>query len=158
MKNLVIYYSYSNNSKRLVKDLAKKFDFDSYEVKEIDKNETKNRIKFLHNAFKSIVNSEVEVENCNLDLTTYDTVVYVSAVWAGNLTAPMRSFINKYPLNKQRYAYCYLHEGGPGKYENKFENLMADNNLLGKIELKSVKKSYDQEFNKLAKWYQSIIK
>ena len=107
MKTIIVYYSYSNNTKQIAVKIKNKLNCDILELKptipfsedyqtvvdEYQNNESEKKI--------------VEIENININLDNYDKIILGTPVWWYTITPVIRAFLKKYDLkNKEIYPFA----------------------------------------------------
>lgn len=123
MKTLLVYYSFTGNTKIIADKIQEKINCDVLELKP--------KIPFLIDNYQEIVDEwqsnesakkEVEIEDINVDLKDYDKVIIGTPVWWYTITPVVRSFLNKYDLsNKKVYAFA-CNAGWLGRTFQEIEN------------------------------------
>ena len=108
MKTLLVYYSYTGNTK-IIADMIK-------EKLECDVIELKPKNPFLEEDYQAIVDQYqsnesskecVEIEDINIDLSNYDKVIIGTPVWWYTITPVIREFLKNNNLSqKQVYAFA----------------------------------------------------
>ena len=108
MKTLLVYYSYTGNTKIIANIIKEKLNCDILELKP--------KVPFLIEDYDAIVNEYqsnestkkcVEIEDINVDLKDYDKVIIGTSVWWYTITPVIREFLKKYDLsNKEVYAFA----------------------------------------------------
>ena len=108
MKILLVYYSYTGNTKIIADIIKEKLD--------CDVDELKPKIPFLEEDYQAIVdqyqsneNSKecIEIEDINIDLSNYDKVIIGTPVWWYTITPVLREFLKNNDLSqKQVYAFA----------------------------------------------------
>lgn len=103
-KTLVVYYSYTNNVERIISELRKQIDCDVVEVEPADKgldyaaNNYALGTKLL-NAIKANpreASSYPKIDQVNLDLSQYGTVIIACPLWWSQMAAPFQTFLFQY--------------------------------------------------------------
>lgn len=107
MKTIVIYYSYSNNTKQIAEKIKNKLNCDILELTPT--------IPFSED-YQTVVdeyqNNEsekqtVEIKDINIDLNNYDKIILGTPVWWYTISPVIRTFLKKYDLtNKQIYPFA----------------------------------------------------
>ena len=107
MKTLIIYHSYTGNTKLVAQKIKEKLKCDILELKptipfsedyqtvvdEYQNNESEKKI--------------VEIENININLDNYDKIILGTPVWWYTITPVIRAFLKKYDLkNKEIYPFA----------------------------------------------------
>jgi hypothetical protein len=118
---LVAYFSYSGNTRRIAQALAERLR-NSCDVETVEITPTRKR-PYLHwLAYSFVPNSEVEIENPEMELSRYDVVLLGFPKWTFSCP-PLNRFIRKLrSLNKPRF-YLFMTSGGFD--EQRFLNSMT---------------------------------
>ena len=108
MKTLLVYYSYTGNTKIIVDIIKDKVDCDVVELKP--------KTPFLEEDYQAIVDKYqsnesskecVEIEDINVDLSNYNKVIIGTPVWWYTITPVLREFLKNNDLSqKQVYAFA----------------------------------------------------
>lgn len=108
MKTLLVYYSYTGNTKIIADIIKKELDCDVAQLK------PKNL--FLEEDYQAIVDEYqanesskrcVEIEDINVDLSDYDKVIIGTPVWWYTITPVLREFLKNNDLSqKQVFAFA----------------------------------------------------
>ena len=108
MKTLLVYYSYTGNTKIIVDIIKEKVDCDVVELKP--------KTPFLEEDYQAIVDKYqsnesskecVEIEDIGVDLSKYDKVIIGTPVWWYTITPVLREFLKNNDLSqKQVYAFA----------------------------------------------------
>ena len=81
MKSIIIYYSYTGNTKKIASVLSEylkeKSEVQSIELKDLNENG-----KFFHQAAKAFRHKRAEIGPVNFDLTDYNLICLGTPVWA----------------------------------------------------------------------------
>lgn len=111
MKGIIIYYSYSGNTKLIADYLSKKYGFDEVMLKP-QKDYTNDYDALVNEEEKKMHDKElVPIENININLNDYDIVVLGSPVWWYHIHGTLRTFLNNYNLDDKK-VYAYATNGG----------------------------------------------
>ena len=113
MSKAIVYYSYSNNTKQIVDEILKTIKADVYEIKP--------KIPFPED-YETLVAQEenkdkdeiIEIEDLNLKLKDYDTIILGTPVWWYTMASPVRAFLNKYDLTGKTLIPFATNGGGIG--------------------------------------------
>lgn len=108
MKTLLVYYSYTGNTKLIADMIKEKLNCDILELKP--------KIPFLIENYDEIVDEYqsnestkkcVQIEDINIDLNKYDKIIIGTSVWWYTITPVIREFLKNYDLsNKEVYAFA----------------------------------------------------
>jgi hypothetical protein len=107
---LVAYYSYTGNTKRIAQALAERLrNFCDVEIVEIVPTRRRWYLHWL--AYSFVPDSEVEIENPEVELSQYDVVLLGFPKWTFSCP-PLNGFVRKLrSLNKPRF-YLFMTCGG----------------------------------------------
>ena len=95
MKTLIVYYSYSGNTKRLAEALSEKEGADIAEIKDV-KRPAKLKV-YTAGILASIRGKAWRIEPPEADLTGYERIVLMSPVWASNPTPQINAVLELLP-------------------------------------------------------------
>lgn len=122
MKTLLVYYSYTGQTKLIADKIKEKLNCDVIELKPL--------IPFSNN-YREVVdeyqNNEsdkksVEIEEINTNIEEYDKIIIGIPVWWYSITPVLRKFLNKYDLtNKKIYPFA-TNAGWLGRTLKEIEN------------------------------------
>lgn len=103
-KTLIVYYSYTNNVERIVNELRTLIEADVIEVEPAEKglDYAANNYAIGSAQIAAIRNNPDDaasypaIEQVNVDLSQYSTVIIGAPLWWSNMAAPLQSFLFKY--------------------------------------------------------------
>lgn len=81
MKKLVVYYSYTGNTKKIAKIIQEKLNCDILELTPKTPFSTDYQTVVDEYQNNSIDNKEVEINNINIDFSEYDEIIIGTPVW-----------------------------------------------------------------------------
>ena len=101
MKTLLVYYSYTGQTKVIVDRISSLIDCDVVELKPIVSFGEYDQVveEYQNNESDK---SRVEIEELSIDLDKYDKVIIGTPVWWYSITPVLREFLNKYDLSKKK--------------------------------------------------------
>ena len=96
MKNLIIYFSWSNNTKRLVEEINKEFNFDIVRL-ERKTPYSKNYHTCAYVEAKEEYEKKIhpEINKLDIDINTYDKVLLFFPIWWYTFPMPVGTLIDK---------------------------------------------------------------
>ena len=106
-KNLVVYFSRMGYTKKIAYEEANKTGADIMELKAKEK--TENTSGFWWCGRFGMHKWSMPIENINIDLKAYDTIIIVSPIWVFSISAPIREFCYKYGKNIKNVEYILTH-------------------------------------------------
>lgn len=111
MKTLVVYYSYSGNTKKVVDMIKEKKNFDVLEIKPVNDYSDDYQKVVDDEEAKMDMNEIIEIKDINVNLDYYDRILLGTGVWWYKITPAIRSFLNKYDL-KDKVIVPFITNGG----------------------------------------------
>jgi flavodoxin len=113
MKLLVVYYSKTGNNRYLAEKIAHTL---SCDIQEIAPRLNVIPLQILFSLIKTSMGIKPLIQN----MKEYDRIILCGPIWMGQLTSPLRDFINKYRsrINKLYFATCC--GGGDLEKDGKF--------------------------------------
>jgi flavodoxin len=95
MKTYVVYFTRSNNSKRIAEKIANKLNAELVQI--TDGHSYKGLFGYIKAGFYSTSNKKVNIVT-DKEINNYDKLIVVSPIWAGKLANPIRTFLEDYDL------------------------------------------------------------
>lgn len=92
-KKAIVYYSYSNNTKKIVDEIVKSVNADIYEIKPVIPYTDDYELLVEQEENKQGKNEEVEIEDLKLNLKDYDIILLGTPVWWYTMAPPVRTFL-----------------------------------------------------------------
>jgi flavodoxin len=92
-KVLILYYSRTGNTKAVCEALQKELGCDIIEINDLKNRE--GRWGYYTAAFGSIFGTHTGIDPAEFNLTSYETIIVGSPVWAGKPSAAIRTFIGE---------------------------------------------------------------
>ncbi len=126
MKKVIIYYSRMGHVRYLVDSLLEKEEvIDVFEIKEI---KTKTGLfGYIQMIYLAINKKETAIEILDIDFSQYDKFIIMGPVWAKNISAPIRTFLNHYKQDIKNPQYILAH-GKKGECDHLFAEM---DNIVG---------------------------
>jgi len=113
MKSVIIYYSYSGNTRKVAEILAgylaEKYETQTLELKPLD--ESKNFFIQGGRAYKHI---KAQLDNVNFDLSAYDLVCLGTPVWAFTSTPAINAYAHNCVGLENKTVILFTTSGGIG--------------------------------------------
>ena len=126
MKQAVIYFSVTNNTKKVAELIGEEIDGDVIMV-ELEKPYTKVSLIF-RGMFQVLRQSCPRIIN-EIDLNEYERIYIGTPVWGGTNVPPINTVLKKFDYEGKEILFFCTHKGGPGKI---FKH-MRDNLNAGKV-------------------------
>ena len=97
-RKAIVYYSYSNNTKKIVDEIIKSVKADVYEIKPVIPYPDDYEILVEQEEHKQGKEEVVEIEDLKINLKDYDTIILGTPVWWYTMAPPVRSFLKNNDL------------------------------------------------------------
>jgi len=132
MKAVIVYYSLEGNTKYVVDTIANTINADVIELKPKKVIPNSGFKKFLWGGKSVIFKEKPELLNGKIDLSTYDTVILGTPIWAGTFAPPLRTFLSECSIQGKQIFLFACHAGGGGDkcFEN-IKTLIPGNTIKG---------------------------
>lgn len=123
MKILIVYYSYTGQTKLIVDKINSKLDCDIIELKPVvpfstDYQEVVDEYQNNESDKKC-----VEIEKININFDEYDKVIIGTPVWWYSITPVLREFLIKYDLSGKKVYPFVTNAGWLGRAFKEIENI-----------------------------------
>lgn len=131
-KTLIVYYSWSQTTKRMAESLKKVTQADLVELTvpagtfSSDMYQTSDMAQAQLRA-----NKLPELTNDTPNIDDYDLILVGGPVWSGEVATPVRSFLNQLTNFKGQVAPFYTSAGSDEKYGANFQSLTKVKTLSG---------------------------
>lgn len=124
MKTAIVYYSMNGNTAMVAKKLAEGINADLIEIRPEKSYPNKGFKKFLWGGKSAVMAETPALVPYSFPAGEYDQIVFGFPVWAGNVTPPIRTFVqeNKDVLKEKRIAAFACQSGSGG--EKAFNKLL----------------------------------
>lgn len=149
MKTLIAYYSRTEVTAKVAKDLKKEFNADIEEIK--DNKKRSGTIGWIKSCFDAIRGIPAKIKPIEKDPSEYDTVIIGTPVWASTMTTPILAYITE---NKSKFKniafFCTCGSSGYEKTFAKMEEAAAKEPLETLFLTKTDIGSYDEKLESYA--------
>ena len=96
MKTLIAYFSWSNNTKRLVEEVNKKFDFDVVRIeRETPYSEDYNECAYVEAKDEVSKHIHPEIKKLDIDFDGYDIILLFAPIWWYTVPMSILTFIEE---------------------------------------------------------------
>ncbi len=98
-RKAIVYYSYSNNTKKIVDEIIKSVKADVYEIKPVIPYPDDYELLVEQEEHKQGKEEVVEIEDLKINLKDYDTIILGTPVWWYTMAPPVRTFLKNNDLS-----------------------------------------------------------
>lgn len=115
MKSLVVYYSLEGNTEYVAGKIAEKLGADTLKLIPKKAYSDKGFSKFFWGGKSAVMAEKPGLEPYNVDLSSYEQIVFGFPVWAGTFAPPIRTFVNDNVENiKGKHISAFACQSGAG--------------------------------------------
>ncbi|MCL2774577.1 MAG: hypothetical protein FWD71_14705 [Oscillospiraceae bacterium] len=100
IKTLIVYYSRSGKSEIIAKDLQNRTGCDTDKIEYANK----NKISFIGAGFEAAFRKKVKIKGAGHNPGDYERIIFVTPVWAGKISTPIRSYMSENKANIKSYS------------------------------------------------------
>lgn len=152
-KTLVVYYSYTGNSKKVAEYVKEKLNADILELQP--------KIPFSNNYDEVVdewqnndIKRDVEIKDINVDLGEYKKIVLITCVWWYGISPVMKRFLKDYDLSGKDIIVSALNAGWVGHSFKDYKSLLSEANIKGELDV--VFSANEDERDKMITSYEDI--
>ncbi len=113
MKTLVVYYSFTGNTRKVAEELAGRLGADLTEL--IEERPRKGLSGAIRAIFESLRHRASEITPVTAPLRKYDLIILAAPLWAGHIASPMRDFAERYREELSQVSFVITHGGSSVK-------------------------------------------
>lgn len=155
MKTLVVYYSYSGNTKKVVDMIKEKKNFDVLKIKPVNDYSDDYQKVVDDEEAKMDMNEIIEIKDINVNLDYYDRILLGTGVWWYKITPSIRSFLNKYDLRDKVIVPFITNGGWLGEALNDVKRYAKKSTIKDAITIKFNGNTMEDS-NKVESWIDSL--
>lgn len=131
---LVIYYSYTGNSKKVATYVQKKLNADILEL-EPKTPFSNNYDKVIEEWQNNDIKRDVEIKKITKDISKYQKIVLITCTWWYGISPVMKKFLKKYDLSGKDVIVASSNAGWLGHCFKDYEQLLSNANIKGELDL-----------------------
>jgi len=159
MKILIIFYSFSGNTKLIAENIAKTIGADFLELKQKKEIKSKGFMKYIWAGKAALMKTKPELFPLDKDIQKYDVLFIGTPVWAWTYSPPLNTLFSTCNISGKKIALFCCHGGGKGKIFDKMKEALKGNQILREIDFKDpLKNNTAVNIQKAKKWAEDIIK
>ncbi len=129
MKRIVVYYSYTGNTKKIAEEVKNKLNCDILELEPENafSDDYDEVVEEYQN--NSIDNKEVPIKDINVNLDEYDEIIIGTPVWWYTISPVVVTFLKKYDLSGKKIYPFSTNAGWLGKTFKDFSKLCPNSEV-----------------------------
>lgn len=94
-KKLIVYYSYTGNTRKIAESIKQKLNCDILEIKPVVPYSTDYQTVVDQEQNNSSANKTPEIQDINVDLSKYDEIILGTPVWWYTIVPVIRTFFKR---------------------------------------------------------------
>lgn len=130
MKKLIVFYSLTENTKKLAEYIQKKTAADILEIKPVKECKRRGIKKLFFGGMQVVMRKTPPLKHYKPNLDEYDCLILGSPVWVGTFTPPLRTFMKENKIENKKIALFASHQGGLGKLFANWKNFLDGNEFI----------------------------
>lgn len=159
MKSLVVYYSFSGNTRLIAESIAKAVDADIEELKPKKPLNASGAGYVVWGLRQLMSQSKPILLPLEHDLNAYDLIIIGTPVWLYTVAPPIRTFISDNKNMSKKVALFCCHGGNFGKTIDYMKTSLADCKIIGTADFNDpLKNNPDENCKKSSEWIKCIVK
>ena len=131
---LVIYYSFTGNSKKVAEYVKAKLDADILELGPAEPFSS-DYDEVVREWQNNDVKRDVEIKQVNIDLEQYKKIVLITSTWWYGITPVMKKFLKEYDLAGKDVIVASSNAGWIGHCFKDYKTLLPNSNIKGELDL-----------------------
>ena len=159
-KTLVVYSSFTGNSKNIAEYVKEKLNADIIELepKEPFSDDYDEVVDEWQN---NDIKRDVEIKDIDIDLNAYDKIVLITCVWWYGISPVMKRFLKDYDLSNKDIIVASSNAGWVGHSLKDYENLLSNSNIKGELDLRFSSEEGSRSemittYSEIDKWIEKI--
>lgn len=147
-KIAIIYYSMSENTDYIAKEISKRIDADLIRLVPKKEYPSKGFIKFFWGGKSAVMKETPILEEYEFDSNKYNCIIFGTPVWASSFTPPIRTFIkdnNNKLKDKKIGVFVSYSGGGADKAILKLREFLQIDNFISELILIDPKEKNKEE-------------
>ena len=129
MKKLIVYFTYTGNTKKIVDKITEKLDCDILEIKTVIPYSTDYDTVVNDEQNSEASNHLPEIQNIDVRLDEYDEIIIGTPVWWYRPVPAIRTFLTQNDLSGKKIIPFATNAGWLGKTFKEIESLCPNSNI-----------------------------
>ncbi len=131
MNTLVLYYSFSGNTRLIAETVATELNADLEELKPIKPLNASGAGYVMWGLRQLVSQNKPPLLPLEHDPDAYDRIVIGTPVWSYTVTPPIRTFLDEHHFSEKKITLFCCHGGNYGKTLEDMRNALTGNAIIG---------------------------
>ena len=115
MKRIIVFYSYSGNTKDIAYKIREKYNYDLVEIKTVE-DYSEDYEAVLASEEKLVpLDYQPDIEKIDVDFSKYDEIILCTPVWWYSVASPVNTFLHTYDLKNKPLIVVATNGGWIGR-------------------------------------------
>lgn len=132
---LIVYFTYTNNTKSIAEKIKNELDCDILQIKTVIPYSTNYEVVVNDEHNSEASNRLPEIEDINIDLDKYDTIILGTPVWWYRPAPAIRTFLTKNDLMGKNIIVFATNAGWLGKTFIEIKKLCPNSNITNEMNI-----------------------
>lgn len=128
-KTLVVYYSYTGNTKTIAKRIKEKLNCDILELEPVTPYSTDYDLVVKEEQNNASSNKTVAIKDISVDLNEYDEIIVGSPVWWYSIAPVVRTFLKENDMKDKKIIPFATNAGWLGQTFEEIKKLCPNSNV-----------------------------
>ena len=157
MKCLVLYYSFSGNTRLIAETVAKELNADLEELKPVKPLNASGAGYVMWGLRQLVSQNKPPLLPLKHNPDEFDLIVIGTPVWSYTVTPPIRTFLEEHHFTNKKIALFCCHGGNYGKTLDDMRNALNGNEIIGAADFcDPLKHDTDENRQKAAAWANTL--
>ena len=156
MSKAIVYYSYGNNTKKIVDEILKVIHADVYEIKPKEPYPEDYQTLVDQEEHKQGQEEMIEINDSNFKVKEYDTIILGTPVWWYTMAPPIRSFLNKHDFTNKTIIPFVTNGGLVGTTFEDIKKYAKGATIKNEMDIKFNGNNLDTSLVGITDWIDSI--
>lgn len=148
-KNLVIYFSLTENTSFIAKKISEDLNADILEITPSFSLKKLGFLKMFVGGAQVLLNIVPKIQYKNVNIDDYENIIIGSPVWAGSYSPALKAFLKKEKIKNKNIGIFVCCNGGEGNTIKELKESLIENTFLSTavfVEAIKNKKNTDEKY------------
>ena len=157
MKNLIVYYSLTGNTKFVAKKIALNTDSKLLELKYDDDSFNYNKtLQYIIGSFQALFHYKPRLKDFDIQNNKYDTLFIGTPVWAYGMAPTVRSFLHSKNIKVNKYVLFSTFKGNKGQAFLQMKKYLPEEKIISRKGFKKVLENKEKTEKNIKKWLSDL--
>lgn len=123
MKRIIVFYSYSGNTKDIAYKIKEKYNYDLVEIKTVEDYSDDYEAVLASEEKLVPLDYQPDIEKIDVDFGNYDEIILCTPVWWYSVASPVNTFLHTYDLKEKTIIPVATNGGYLGRTFDNIANL-----------------------------------